>query len=98
VDEGGGRGLRGSLRWKGGAARHGCGTRRRAVPLGDRPLDGPSLSGTAADAEVRRHFLQDCRPSVSAPAATPAAERVDEEPGGGVMDEAHSPKQFSTIK
>ncbi len=92
VDEGGGRGLRGPLRWKGGAARHRGSTRRRAVPLRGRPLDGPPLAGAAADADVRRHLLQDCRPSVPEPAATPAAERPDEQVGGGIMDEAHSPK------
>jgi hypothetical protein len=47
---------------------------------------------TTADADVRRHLLQDRRPSVPEPAATPAAERPDKQVGGGVMDEAHSPK------
>ena len=92
MDEGGGGWLGRPLRWKSGAARHRCSSGWRAIPLRGRPLDGPPLSGTAADTEVRRHLLQDCRPSVSAPAATPAAERVDEQPGGGIVDEAHSPK------
>ncbi len=92
VDEGGGQRLGRPLRWKGGATRHGGSTRWRAVPLRGRPLNGPPLAGTAADADVRRHLLQDCRPSVPEPAATPAAERPDEQVGGGIMDEAHSPK------
>ncbi len=98
VDEGGGRRLGRPLRWKRGAARHGCSSGLRAIPLRGRPLDRPPLSGTAADAEVRRHLFQDCRPSGPAPAATPAAQRVDEEAGGRIMDKAHSPKQFSTVR
>ncbi len=82
VNEGGGRWLGRPLRWKGRAARRGGNSRWRAIPLRGRPLDRPPLSGTTADAEVRRHLLQDCCPSVPAPAATPAAERVDEKPGG----------------
>ena len=98
VHQGRGGRLGDPLRRQGGAARHRGGSRWRAIPLG-RPLDGPSLAGTAADPDVRRHLLQDCRPSVPAPAATPAAERVDEKPGGGVVDEAHSSKtQFSAIR
>ena len=92
VHQGRGGGFGDPLRREGRAARRGGNSRWRAVPLRGRPLDGPPLSGTAANAEVRRHLLQDCRPSVPAPAATPAAERVDEKPGGGVVDKAHSSK------
>jgi hypothetical protein len=79
------------LRRQGRAARHRCSTRWRTVPLRGRPLNGPPLAGATTDTEVRRHLLQDCRPSVPAPAATPAAEGVDEEPNGRVVDKVHSP-------
>ncbi len=99
VHQGRGGRLGNPLRGQGRAARHRCSTRWRAVPLRGRPLNGPSLAGATTDAEVRRHLLQDCRPSVPAPAATPAAERVDEEPGGAIVDETYSPKNnFSTIR
>jgi hypothetical protein len=92
MDQGRGRWLGRPLRWKGRAARSGGNSRWRAIPLRGRPLDGPPLAGATTDAEVRRHLFQDCRPSGPAPAATPAAERVDDKPGGRVMDEAHSSK------
>ena len=92
VDQGRGRWLGRPLRWKGRAARRGGNSRWRAIPLRGRPLDGPPLAGATTDAEVRRHLFQDCRPSGPAPAATPAAERDDEEVGGGIMNKAHSPK------
>ena len=92
VHQGRGGGFGDPLRREGRAARRGGNSRWRAVPLRGRPLDGPSLAGTAADPDVRRHLLQDRCPRVAEPPAAPAAERPDEQAGGGVVDKAHSPR------
>ena len=96
VDEGGGRGLRRSLRWKGGAARHWSRTRWRAIALRS-PLDGPPLARDAADAHVGRHLLQDSSPSVPELTTAPAAEGADDQPDRRLVDKVHSPRTNKSI-
>ena len=91
MDQGRRRGLGRSLRGQRGAARHRRRAGRRSVPLRS-PLDGPPLPRDAADPDVRRHLFQDRCPRVAEPAAAPATEGGDEDPHGGIMDKAHSPK------